>query len=519
MKRTHTALALALAGVIGLAGCTSGGTAEPEGGGALVIVTATEPTTLNAAEVAVQGDMMTVMRNVIQTLVGRDSETNELVPELATAWENPSPTEWVFTLREGVTFHDGSVFDAAAAVASLEANYASDVPGSGDFVGSPATFEAVDDYTVKMTTEAPDPLVPTRMTMIAISSAEQLTSDPESLITDAIGTGPYRLTEWKPGEYMDFELIPDNWQAVEGMPSEVRWIWRAEASVRAQMIQTGEADVTNSLTDDQCTIGTIECRPQNAAVINVLRIDSYNQPGLLGDPRVRQAIAYAIDRPALSEAFFSGVPVLNNLSPAGSTGVDESIDLYQYNPDTAAELLAEAVASGADLSLPVTVKFYDGIPNGANIAAVITDSLTGLGLNMQSPVPVARDDMAAAYLTNFDGRTLEADMPTNRGELWITGSGNELFDAAITASYLLICSGGQSTFCDKSIDAQWEAANAAVGDERGELLRAMWLDAYENQVPILPLAQKTNLYSFTDRIEVPTRSDNILPLWEARFAQ
>ena len=134
-----------------------------------------------------------------------------MVPLLATAWEWIDDRTIQFTLREGVSFHDGSYFNAAAAATSI--NHTFDPENAFDlldFVGS-MSAEAVGDYTLNVSTPEPDPILLNKMYFVPIGSAQQLMDDPDSYHTNLIGTGPYRFVEWSSGESITYEANPDWW--------------------------------------------------------------------------------------------------------------------------------------------------------------------------------------------------------------------------------------------------------------------------------------------------------------------
>jgi peptide/nickel transport system substrate-binding protein len=516
-------LAMAAALLIVVAACQSnspsgspngsGGQGSPSasaagGGGNLVITGPWEPDTLTSPIVGVESKYDTVMRNVFQTLVARDStDYGQLVPELALSWTNPEPTKWVFELRQGVTFHDGSKFDAAAAAASLTADYEATVLDTGSFIGPPATFKATGDFTLEMTTKEPDPIVPSRMTMIPITSAEQLVACPDCRTTKPIGTGPYEFVSWNKGSEMDLKLNQQSWLAKPGMFDTIQWLFRAEASVRAQMVQTGEADVTYGLTTDQCSSGSVTCRVQSTIVMYILRIDDFNQT-LLGDNRVRRAIAMAIDRKSIADTFLAGVPVSDNAVPNGSIGYDESVPGYQFDLAAAKDLLAQAKAAGIDTSLPVHVKYVGGFVPDDNVSLVIQQNLKALGLNADvAAIPL--DKVGSEFVWNT---SLQKEMPKDRGDIWFLETGDELLDFTPMGGQFLVCGSTDSAYCQPDLDKQYQAALSLGGDARDTAFKQIWAQAYAD-VAVLPIAPVSDMWAFSDRIDVPTRPDGILPLW------
>ena len=135
-----------------------------------------------------------VHRQIHEPLVDRDPVTNVLVPGLALSWERAEPTIWEFKLREGVTFHDGSPFNAE--VAAFGINWTYD-PVKAYVVQTllpdqEYRAEAVDEYTLRVHTGIPDPIYPERAFAVGIPSMEQILERPETYETTPIGTGAYR---------------------------------------------------------------------------------------------------------------------------------------------------------------------------------------------------------------------------------------------------------------------------------------------------------------------------------------
>ena len=149
--------------------------------------------------------------NVVEQLVTRDFASGDMVPLLATAWELVDDRTIQFTLREGVSFHDGSAFNAEAAAVSINHTFNPDNAFDLlDFVGS-MSAEVVGDYTLNVSTPEPDPILLSKMYFVPISSAQQLMDDPDSYSTNLIGTGPYRFAGWSRGESITYEANPDWW--------------------------------------------------------------------------------------------------------------------------------------------------------------------------------------------------------------------------------------------------------------------------------------------------------------------
>ena len=172
------------------------------GGGELVIVANQEPQSMQAQVTYKEIDGVG-LRNVIENLTRIDPETNEILPMLATSWEQVEPTRWHFKLREGVKFHDGSPVDGEAVAISInwlwsdENNYS-----VREMMGPQISAEPVDATTVAVITAAPDPLLPRRIYLGGVTSGKQILENPAGHDVHPIGTGPYVFAERKQGQML-----------------------------------------------------------------------------------------------------------------------------------------------------------------------------------------------------------------------------------------------------------------------------------------------------------------------------
>ncbi|MEJ7786183.1 MAG: ABC transporter substrate-binding protein, partial [Solirubrobacteraceae bacterium] len=161
--------------------------AEPTG--KLVVSMSVEPDTLENWK-AYSTDGHPILRNVQEALLNRDPVSNELVGELATAWEQTDDLTWRFTLREGVTFHNGDPFNAE--VAAFGINYTWSEENGFEifqFIGPLITAMAVDEYTLDVATTEPDPILPARLYFSPIPNMKQVQERPDSLVSEPMGTG------------------------------------------------------------------------------------------------------------------------------------------------------------------------------------------------------------------------------------------------------------------------------------------------------------------------------------------
>src|SRR5712664_3660527 len=251
--------------------------------------------------------------NLYDTLTRWDTSL-QLQPGLATSWKNVNETTWEFTLRQGVKFHDGAPLTAEDVKATLERNLQ---PGKTVVQPGFATIEAVQivsPTTIRVVTKKPDPLLPVRMAQMGgqILPA-RLTTDEgvKELARKPVGSGAYRLVEWVKDERLVMEANRD-WWGWEGRPPSVdRVLWKAipDDFPRLVALEKGDADIVTSVPPDR--IRSV-AEGRNTRVVSVpstrtveFNINSMQPP--LSDKRVRQALHYALDVPAIIRSLFAGL--------------------------------------------------------------------------------------------------------------------------------------------------------------------------------------------------------------------
>ncbi|MFJ4029539.1 ABC transporter substrate-binding protein [Paenarthrobacter sp. NPDC089989] len=529
MHRIHVALAtIALLAAGTITGCSTQSTqattgfdwpsdGPPGGGGNIVIAGTTELASLEPNEAGAASHAVPVMRNVFQPLLNRNTKTSEIEPLLATEWKAIDETHWEFTLREGVTWHDGTPFNAETAAASLTYIWNPKLSYSSNYVSGEARFRPIDEKTLGVELGKPDPLFEARMTMLPLASPTQIAKSPNTLPTHPTGTGPYEFVSWAPGQNLKLKLYPSSWQAAPGMFDTVEWSFLQENQVRAQKVQTGEADIALGVTDDQCRTSAqdgAKCVEIVSNGIRYLRIDQYHQT-TLADPRIRQAIAYAIDRDGIAKAFVTpNTRAANNPGAPAMAGFSNDVD-FPYDPQKAANLVKEAAADGVNISTPLSIKYrVDMFPNVDDIAQTIATNLKAAGLNAKVAAETETEGLAQ-YRQTFEGKTIE-DIPQDRGWLFLARTSSELFDLSQPAGTILECKGRFSVYCDADFERELNAAKKLTGEPRKTAMEALWKKYYTEEVPMLPLTQVTDEYVISDRVDITPRGDMFLPLAEAR---
>lgn len=321
-----------------------------------------------------------VFQNVMETLVERDRTT----PLLAESWEQLDDTTWQFVLRQGVSFTNGEEFNAEVAKFSIERVMRDDNENSAAlalFTDAIASVDVVDDYTINVVTTRPYPAL-----MDLIVDAYMLPpgeADSEEFASLGIGTGPYKVESWSPGEAMVLVRNPDYW-AGEPYFEKVSFRPVEDSAVRTTELRSGGADIITQVPIEE--LGRLE-EPGLAAVqvpsTQSMRIHMNAGEAPFDDVRVRQAMNYAIDRQTILETLLEGAGQLMN-SPSGPDifGYDPAIEVYPYDPEQAKALLTEAgYADGVDIRLQFTEGRY---VRDRAIGEVITAQLGEVGIRVDA---------------------------------------------------------------------------------------------------------------------------------------
>jgi len=492
---------------------TSGGRAVAQGAeptGKLTISMSVEPDTLENWK-AYSTDGHPILRNVQEALINRDPVTNELVGELATKWEQTDELTWRFTLREGVTFHNGDPFNAE--VAAVGINYTWSEENGFEiyqFIGSNITATAVDEYTLDVKTAEPDPILPARLYFSPIPNMAQVQDRPESMVTEPIGTGPYSFVEWNRGQYIRITANPTWWGLnspdAKGTVTikDCEFVFRAESSVRASQVTAGEAQIGRFLAPEDCET-TPTCKTVSSIETIFLRLDTNHVA--MKDLRIRQAIAFAVDKQGLADQLFGGGEAASQLVGASATGFNPDLAPYPYDLAQAKALVEEAKADGVPVDAKLTVVTRAGIYlRHDELAEYVASQLRDIGLNCTSEV-------IEPALYNPEYSKNIKDVPEDRG--WITTNphGNEIMDVSATASSYYRCDGGASLYCDPALDEALTAAQSLTGEERNTALAAvtkMYYDAYAS-VPVLYLPLS---YGLAANLEWEPRLDAFMLLKE-----
>jgi peptide/nickel transport system substrate-binding protein len=386
MARTavSTAVVVVLALVAALTGCSTGQRVDLGDGaaGGIVAAIAGEPDQLDPHKTSAYFSFE-VLENVFDTLVEPD-ENLQMQPALAASWDvSPDQRTWTFHLRDGVVFHDGTPMTADDVVFSYRRIIDEELVNSDKFSAVTAV-EAPDPRTVVIRTDRPTPNMLTNLggfKGMAIVSRRNVESG--QIATHPIGTGPFSFRDQKSGDSITLEANPKYWGGPPAITG-VTFRFISEPSTALSALQAGEIDWTDSIPpqrvaqladDDSLTLAVTPSNDYWYLALNEAR-PPWN------DVRVRQAIAYAIDRDAIVQATSYGTAAINELAIPQGNPWFTAYERYGGGGDErlakARELLQEAGAGPSNMDMLVTTEY----PETVTAAQIIADNLAPLGITV-----------------------------------------------------------------------------------------------------------------------------------------
>lgn len=325
-------------------------------GGVLKIAT-TSPSVIDPHQLQDPGGRATV-QPVVNYLV-RVTPDLQVVPELATEWSSDDAQNWTVKLRQGVKFHNGRDFTADDVVATfdrlVDPEVASAARSAFSFLSKGKTIK-VDDHTVRFELERKLGDFPYSLNTY---QAAILPADwPGDFAKNPIGTGPFRLTRYEPTQYAEYEKFDGYWEPDLPYLDGVRIDFFEDVAAQITALQTGEAHLMQSIPLD--SVAALLPEDHDLTVLSAAS-STYAQLAMrtdmapFNDKRVRQALAYSIDRDLLVESLWSGYAQVGNdhmIAPVYPLSQGVKLEQRKQDYERAKQLLADAgFPDGIDVEL------------------------------------------------------------------------------------------------------------------------------------------------------------------------
>lgn len=451
-----------------------------------------------------EGTTFSVLSNVFEPLVDYDRQMR-LIPALATAWTAPDDRTWLFTLRPGVTFHDGTPLTASLVAASLERSRTDPV---SEVRARLAAVEAIDvprDGEVRIRTSRPDALLLHELVNVLVAKGASR-AEAEAR---PIGTGPYRVTRWQKGSSLELEAYAAHWRGAAPVP-RASFAPLPTGAPAVAALKSGRVDV--AIVPPKAVLERDRgFRIADSTGLTVYYLFLSTAPAAgpgnpLADRRVRQALSLAIDRRALARQAVGHEPAYaGQLVPPSVFGFAPALPPPVFDPAAARALLA--TVSKKPVAIPLAHR-EDG--EAAALARHLASMLDAAGFQVTlRPVPWT---------------TLLAEMEAQRLPLVVS---RWLFDNGDAGTFLRDCvrsrrpgttdgafnAGISIPEMDRLIDETQAVFDAPLRLARFEAIMAM----AREEVPMVPLFQQPDVWGVARDLAWEARLDGRLLVHEMAF--
>jgi peptide/nickel transport system substrate-binding protein len=320
--------------------------------------------------------------NMFDSLLHKNAKL-EYEPSLALSWKALNDTQWEFKLRKGVKFHNGEVMTAEDVKYSFDrvlepGKEKKKSPQYGN-VRAIKEVRIVSPDTIHIVTDKPFPLLLERLVFFPIVPRKHIEKVGDQAFAESatVGTGPWKLVEWKRGQHLRLEAFADHWR---GAPAFKSLTFREipEVSTQIAELKTGGVDIIRNVSADLTP--DLKAHPltyvTSAPILRThyVALDMRTEP--FNKKLVRQAANHAIDREAIVQKMMAGLGrVVPTVVHPAAFGYDPGVAPYPYDPKKAKELLAQAGhANGVDITL------HSGFTEFRPVFEAIAQMLTEVGI-------------------------------------------------------------------------------------------------------------------------------------------
>mgnify|MGYP001767071281 CR=1 FL=1 len=446
-----------------------------------------------------------LLSNFYEPLVVTDANLS-VRPALALRWSNPDALTWLFELRPGVRFHDGSLLSASDVVWSFERFRGPSALEMSGHISGIRDVRARDQRTVEIRTSAPVGILLNKLRFILIVKS----SEDHPLLEERVnGTGPYRLASWQRGEAMALERNEDYWGPRPAL-RHVRFALNRSARVALEDFRSGRSRfVQSNATSTEVALRAepgVELRRNSSVSVKFLYfdVDREESADVVGgrnpfrDPRLRRAVSLAIDRAELVRRLSLPAAPASQLVTPNIFGHDPERKPLACDPREARRLLAEAGwPRGFELRFPARELFSEA-------AVLVAEMLARVGIRARVE-PLSEAEWFEAMTERRFSLTLSRfGCPT--------GDASDLFENLLHSRDPGGTMGlaNYSRYSNPEVDRLvGEAARTHEMSRRQVLLVDATTRVMED-LPIVPLYIDQDLYAFRTGVEWKPRNDNFL---------
>ncbi len=421
----------------------------------------------------------------------RIDEDGKTVPSLVKSYDvNEDATVWTMEIHEGVTFHDGSKLTSEDVVHTFERLIDPDVGSAllGTYGSLIDNVEALDEYTVRFNLARPDAGLDKKLTDYNAAIISSDYNYAELGDTKPMGSGAFKVDNVVPRERVVCTGNDDYW--VEGSPEieELTFLMIPEKETAVRMLSSGQGDIISDLSPDQYL--RLEPNPDVNALTEQyaapIMIDLNTEKEPFEDKRVRQALAYTVDREALLESAGFGLGTIGNdtVIPPWHEFYDELGGIREQNIEKAKELLAEA---GYPDGVDVTLYCGSNIPPVLDVVLTVQEMARPAGFNIELHT-LPRDMYYAKYWLKVP---MSATLWGHREDV------TQMLGTALTCD----ASWNASHYCNEELDKYVELASGTRDPEKKQEYFSKIQEILHEDVPALITMFKDYLGATSTRIE------------------
>ena len=485
----------------------------------LVVAQAADASSLDPAAIS-SISAASIAKHLFGTLLDITPE-GEIVPYLAESFEvSESGTDISFTLREGLTCHDGEALTAEDAVytferaADPENAFTGNTPG---FIFSSIGYQgarADDERTVTIMMDAYNPIAPGFLAEVYIHCKDSYEAMSLAEAADnPVGSGPYRFAEWVKDDHITleraetFDLRPVAFERV---------IWRVipEASTRTAELLAGNVDIADSVSPDQLEVIEASDAAHVETVQGTTRVyvgfnlsDAFAGTSAGADAlqklEVRRALQYAVDVPTICETLLK-TPCERATGVVNPPNNNPNLEPYPYDPEMAERLLDEAGYPRGEDGVRFSLGFQ--IPSGrtySDTGLAVAQYLSDVGVEAE----VELQDFRAVFVPNLQAH--------QAGPLFIIGSGGAIWSPLYDMSDIREPAGATNytEWSNPAWFSGWDRLAETRDEAEQRIVVNEMSDVFYNDPPWLMLYFQPNYYGVSDRIDwTPRRDARILVL-------
>ncbi len=466
-----------------------------------------------------EGPTTQVSRQVYEALVTRGLDMS-IEPQLATDWKTTDPNTWVFNLRKDVKFSDGTDMTAKDVVFSI---LRAKQPTSDfkEYISTISDVKEIDNYTVQVTTSKPNPILLNQLSNIFIMSkkwsidfgatvSQNWDGGEETFsATNAMGTGPFKITLREPNTKTVFERNSNWWGSMkDNSVSEIQLLPIKNSATRVAALLSGEVDlVTDAPVQDLARIGNsadhnvVSTAQMRTIFLGMDQAADKLRSGNTGDnpfkkKEVRQALYQAIDIEAIKKKVMRGLSEpAGIITFPGVNGYTKDLDKrLPYDVDAAKKLLADAgYPKGFDVELRCP---NDRYVNDEAICTAVVGMLGKIGVNVNL--------FAQTKSKHFK------ELKEDKGDFYMLGWGVPTLDSHYVFHYLYEsgASWNKVNFSNSEVDAAIRVMEGEVDlDKRNAAIANAW-KIVKDDISYLPLHHQVISWATKNNVDVPIRPNN-----------